>query len=160
MLRLIQRALPAGLHRAAYRVAYKLRARWLRWRGGTVLGVTVIVHDDAARVLLVRHSYGRRHWTFPGGGRKRAEDPAETARREMAEEIGCTLLDLRHIGQTEQVFHTARNVMEVFTARAGSQVRIDGREIVAAQFFARTQLPPDAPRSVHRLLEMLDAEAG
>lgn len=156
MLRLIELALPPQVHRLAYRAAYVARARWLRWRGGTVYGVSVIVRDEAERVLLVRHSYGRRHWTFPGGGRRQSEDPAKAAHREMAEELGCTLVDLRHLGRTEYVYHTANNVMEVFTATAGGEVRVDGRELVAAQFFARDALPHGTAGSVQRLLEMLD----
>ena len=156
MFRLIEAALPPLLHRYAYRAAHRLRVHYLRWRGGEIYGVCVIVRDDADRVLLVRHSYGRRSWSLPGGGRKADEDPAATAHREMREELGCALVGLRHLGRTEHVYHTANNVMDVFTARAGGDVRIDGREIVAAQFFARDALPQGIAASVRALLARLD----
>ncbi|MEM8904139.1 MAG: NUDIX domain-containing protein [Actinomycetota bacterium] len=50
------------------------------------LGSSCVIVDDEGRWLLVRHSY-RPGWSLPGGGLSRGEDPAETARREMREEL-------------------------------------------------------------------------
>ena len=63
--------LPAPLHIAGLRLAHALRRRW--WRLARLLGrapvrgCRVLVLDREERVLLIRHSYGERHWTLPGG---------------------------------------------------------------------------------------------
>lgn len=51
------------------------------------LGSSCVIVDDDQRWLLVRHTY-RPGWSLPGGGLSRGEDPPETARREMREELG------------------------------------------------------------------------
>ena len=52
------------------------------------LGAACAIFDAAGRVLLVRHSYGRRNWELPGGGAEPGEAPDETALRELREETG------------------------------------------------------------------------
>jgi ADP-ribose pyrophosphatase YjhB (NUDIX family) len=50
-----------------------------------------LCRDDADRVLLVRASARSHHegrWFLPGGGVHHGEDPADAARREVAEETG------------------------------------------------------------------------
>ncbi len=50
-----------------------------------------LCRDDADRVLLVRASRRSNHegrWFLPGGGVHHGEDPADAARREVAEETG------------------------------------------------------------------------
>jgi 8-oxo-dGTP pyrophosphatase MutT (NUDIX family) len=54
----------------------------------TALGAACAIFDDAGRVLLVHHTYGRLNWELPGGGAAPGEAPDETARRELLEETG------------------------------------------------------------------------
>lgn len=51
-------------------------------------GVLIV---DQQRVLLVRHNYGLRRWSFPGGVVEAGETPAAAARREALEEIGVAV---------------------------------------------------------------------
>jgi 8-oxo-dGTP pyrophosphatase MutT (NUDIX family) len=83
MLRLI----PPPLHRLLYRIAYALRGRWLRLRGGRVYGSNVIARDARGRLLMVRHSYGSRNWQFPGGGIGRREGPEDDDLLDYAEDL-------------------------------------------------------------------------
>ena len=62
--------------------------------------VTVVpVLDDGRIVLLRQYRYALRAWEWetPAGSIEGAEDGAATAWRELAEEIGGTARDLRHI---------------------------------------------------------------
>src|SRR6202011_3112819 len=52
------------------------------------LGAAAVIFDRDNRVLLVRHSYGRRGWELPGGGRKRKESLQQAVVREVREELG------------------------------------------------------------------------
>jgi 8-oxo-dGTP pyrophosphatase MutT (NUDIX family) len=149
--------IPAPLHRALYRLAHAGRRCWLRLRGGSVHGCSMIARDDAKRVLLVRHSYGGSGWEFPGGGIGKGETPEAAARREFAEEVECELLDLRHIGRIEEPYHGAINVVEVFAGRVEGEPKPDGREIVDFGFFATDALPLAPGGSAMRRLELLRA---
>lgn len=59
--------------------------------------VAVVSLDDEQRVVLIhqyRHALGRRLWELPAGLLDaEGEDPVETARRELREEVGLTASD-------------------------------------------------------------------
>lgn len=56
-----------------------------------------IVEQD--RVLLIKRAFApyRNFWTLPGGRRDAGETPAETAIREVAEELGLVVGDPLHV---------------------------------------------------------------
>lgn len=153
MLHLI---LPPPLHRQAYRVAFSVRKRWLRWRGRPIEGCTMIACDGQGRVLLVRHSYGTGLWALPGGGLNRGEEPLAAAIREFAEELRCAVIAPRHVGTLEEDYHGARNTAHVFTGLIAGEPRPDMREIVEARFFALDALPPGTSRTVTVRLALLE----
>ncbi|MFF5180451.1 NUDIX domain-containing protein [Micromonospora sp. NPDC000316] len=53
--------------------------------------VSVIVVDDHARLLLVRHAEDRDGWAVPGGAVEIGESPAQAAVREIREEVGIQI---------------------------------------------------------------------
>jgi 8-oxo-dGTP diphosphatase len=55
-------------------------------------GVAAVIFDRDGRVLLVRHSYGRRGWELPGGGRQAKESVGQAVVREIREELGVAAL--------------------------------------------------------------------
>lgn len=57
--------------------------------------VSVIVVDDHARLLLVRHTSNRDGWAVPGGAVDIGESPAQAAVREIREETGLQISQLR-----------------------------------------------------------------
>lgn len=57
------------------------------------LGAACVIADPDHRVLLVRHTYGRRNWELPGGHGEPGEDPLSTALRELREETGIEAAD-------------------------------------------------------------------
>jgi 8-oxo-dGTP diphosphatase len=60
------------------------------------LGSAAAILDDAGRILLVKHSYGRLNWELPGGLAESGESPVETVTREVREETGL-LVDSSHV---------------------------------------------------------------
>ena len=69
-----------------------------RVRGGLRYGVAVRIEDDRGRTLLVRmnpRTGWTPNWTTPGGGDEPGETPRRTVIREIAEETGVKVRDLR-----------------------------------------------------------------
>ena len=80
----------------------------------------LVLFDESRRVLLLRHNdgHGREFWATPGGGLEPGETVEQAARREAAEELGATNVELtllwtgntqfrfgdRTISQTETFF--------------------------------------------------------
>lgn len=50
-----------------------------------LVGAAALILDQAGRVLLLKHTYGKLHWDLPGGGAEANESAAETALREVRE---------------------------------------------------------------------------
>ncbi len=153
MLQLI----PAPLHRALYRLADKARRLWWRVRRPQRSGVLVVLVDAAGRVLLARHSYGPRVWTLPGGGVGRGEDPAETARREMREELSCEIGALRLVERETESDSGSVHHFHLFAATPLGDPVADGREIVEIGWFAPDALPPRTSRQVPGLIALARA---
>jgi 8-oxo-dGTP diphosphatase len=83
----------AGVIRRAPWLAYSARIMWRIRQPRFTAGVVGVVFNEAGQVLLVEHVFHPHHpWGLPGGWVDRNEDPAETVRREMREELE---LDIR-----------------------------------------------------------------
>ena len=69
------------------------RAAWAASLPKVVVSASVLFHDKAGNVLMVRQSYRleKKTWSFPGGGVEEGEFPAQAARREALEEIGLDM---------------------------------------------------------------------
>lgn len=79
----------------------------------------VPVHEDG-RVLLVRqHRYplGRDFLEVPAGKLERAESHLETARRELAEETGCSAREWRRLGLIHNAVGYSDEAIELWLAQ-------------------------------------------
>jgi NAD+ diphosphatase len=108
--------------------------------------VIVLVGRDDGRVLLARN----RH--FPAGMFSAVagfveigESLEDAARREVGEEVGVRIGELRYFGSQPWPF--GRSLMVGFLARhAGDEIAVDGTEIEEARWFSRDELPVLPPR--------------
>jgi 8-oxo-dGTP pyrophosphatase MutT (NUDIX family) len=146
--------MPIPIRRFAYRVAYRLlEVAWL-FRGRAMRGVKCVL-TDADRVLLVRHSYGPRDWTLPGGAIRPREAPDVTATREIREELGIAVPRWRALGKLTVPIDRRRDTVDCFHAEVGCpQLMLAAAEILAAEWFARGSLPRDLSPWVAPLLEL------
>ncbi|MEL7218178.1 MAG: NUDIX domain-containing protein [Pseudomonadota bacterium] len=141
MLHLIEKLLPAPVHRALLPAAFQIRHRWRRWRKTDLAGCCVIISNLSGGVLLLRHSYGPKVWALPGGGIATGEDPEDAARREVLEELGLTLGALETIGKTEETVSGSRHTAYLFAAVSDQRPKPDKREVMEARFFPTHSLP-------------------
>jgi ADP-ribose pyrophosphatase YjhB (NUDIX family) len=133
-----------------------LRPFW-RMRRGMTLGAQGVVIDADDRVLLVRHSY-RPGWFFPGGGVEWGETLEEALARELAEEVGVTLMGapvLHGVFSNGTNFpgdHIAVYLVRQWTRRDGYRQR---GEIAEAEMFASDDVPATTdPGTRKRLAEI------
>ncbi|MFG1673828.1 NUDIX domain-containing protein [Micromonospora sp. NPDC049282] len=112
--------------------------------------VSVIVVDDHARLLLVRHAGLRDGWAVPGGAVDIGESPVDAARREIREEIGIRISEPRLLdvlgGADYEVTYPNGDRVAYVTAvyRAGvadGTPAPDHDEISELGWFAPPQLP-------------------
>jgi ADP-ribose pyrophosphatase YjhB (NUDIX family) len=129
-----------------------LKLYWFLVRPKTFGVQCVIQHGDA--ILLVRNTYGRRQWTFPGGSIARGETAEEAIRREVREEVSLPLQRLQHLGAFDTTIDYKRDHVEVFAGVAPDrQITTDPGEILEAQWFQPQDLPPLASAAA-RILAM------
>ncbi|MET0179321.1 MAG: NUDIX domain-containing protein [Novosphingobium sp.] len=153
-------ALPAPVHRLALRIAHRLRLMWWSVRRPDLHGCNVIARNRDGAVLLVRHSYqGRDRWMLPGGGIGRGEAAEDAARREMREETGCRIEHPVAFAVEIHDLAGARNHVHLVAAVTDDPPVPDGREVVAARFFALDALPESMTRSTRRWIERWQAFA-
>jgi 8-oxo-dGTP pyrophosphatase MutT (NUDIX family) len=150
--------LPVPVQRLGYRGAYwLLRIYWMLFRP-SVTGVKCVL-TDGDQVLLVRHSYGPRTWDLPGGSVKAGEEPADTARREMHEELGVAIEQWQPLGHLQIVIEHRRDCIHLFQAELHDPpLSIDRGELLAANWFSRAQLP-HLGRYTRQILALTEALA-
>lgn len=81
--------------------------------------MTAILDESKQHVGLIwRHRFAPSiwNWELPGGLIDEGEDPEVAARRELAEEVGLTLRDLRHLVTFEPVVGMVRAPHHVYAA--------------------------------------------
>ncbi|WP_195210257.1 NUDIX hydrolase [Actinomarinicola tropica] len=138
--------MPPVLHRLLLGAFAKLprpvRRRLVRWGAPSyTVGAICVIRRQDGRVLLIRQRY-RQRWGLPGGLLSRGEDPADAARREVAEEVG---LDVELIGPPVVVVDPGPQRVDVVYAAVPAPgcdpdtARPTSPEVVDARWFA-----PDA----------------
>jgi NAD+ diphosphatase len=105
--------------------------------------IALIEHGD--RVLLARAAAFPRPWfSALAGFVEPGETLEEAVAREVREEVGIEVADVRYFGSQPWPF--GRSLMVGFTARyAGGEVRVDGQEIVEANWYGADRMPQVPP---------------
>jgi 8-oxo-dGTP pyrophosphatase MutT (NUDIX family) len=126
--------------RIALRVGFRLARVWWRIRRPHHEGALVAIYVGRA-VLLVKSSY-RAEWNLPGGSVHPGEAPEAAARREMVEEIGLSSSPLIPAGSVSGNWDGRRDRVHFFELHLDRlpELRLDNREIVAAQMTSPEQL--------------------
>jgi 8-oxo-dGTP diphosphatase len=141
--------------RGTYRQLHRLRrVYWFVFRPRTTGVKCVVMHDGAW--LMIRNTYGRAHWTFPGGGVERDEAPDAAAIREVGEEVGIALDTVRPVGDYYNEREYKRDTVYCFTASIDRpDFVIDPAEIAEAHWVDPDELPDFRAPSVDRIVAMI-----
>jgi ADP-ribose pyrophosphatase YjhB (NUDIX family) len=135
-----------------------LRLYWFLVRPKT-FGVQCVIQHRGA-ILLVRNTYGRQQWTFPGGSIARGETAEDAIRREVREEVGLHLQQLHPLGAFAATIDYKRDHVTGFAGVSPDRrVTLDRAEILEARWFPPTHLPPLAPAAA-RILAMWQRAEG
>ncbi len=111
-----------------------------------------IIHDEAGRVLLLKHRFrSGSGWGIPGGFLEAGEQAEDALRRELREEISLELDQLRLF--TVRTFRRQNQIEVVFLARATSQTLINSVEVEQIDWFPFASLPNGLPSDQKRLIE-------
>lgn len=137
-----------------YKLAFSLlRVYWFVFRP-QIYGVKCLIERDG-QILLIRNTYGDMDWTFPGGGFKRNESPEMAAQREVQEEVGISLKDLRSLGEYTSTEGYKRDTVMAFAGEASSsRFEIERNEVYEAAWFAWNELPQPLSLDAERVIAL------
>jgi 8-oxo-dGTP pyrophosphatase MutT (NUDIX family) len=127
-----------------------------------LVGSLVIMKDEKGRILLQqrKHPYG--FWGLPGGLMELGESTEETARREVWEETGLILGNLKMIDVVSGAdnFIKAPNGDEFYmvtvvyeTSEISGELRMNQQESLDFRYFKTSELPEQIVKSHRRILE-------
>ena len=102
--------------------------------------VRVIVYRDDGKILLVRGRFSRQEWALPGGGVNRNESYEQAAVREVSEEIGLKIYNLRYLGKANSHESYAKFSVQVFVAHASNHDIKCNFEIMEARWLSMNYL--------------------
>ncbi len=123
-------------------------------------GVKVVIEHEG-KYLFIRHGYGSKRWTFPGGGIKRHESPESAAKREAWEEVRLDLNAMRSLGRFESDLEYRHDTVHCFHATTLRDKPILRRgEVIAYGWFPKDDLPKEVSLSAGKTIELLEKEFG
>ena len=111
-----------------------------------------VIFNDKREVLLLKHRFrAGSGWGLPGGFMEQGEQPIDTLRRELREEIGLEVDDVEVFAARS--FRKPKQVEVLFRARANAQVKSLTMEVERAEWFALDSLPQGLPRDQRVYIE-------
>lgn len=119
------------------------RAKIIRWtQAKFTASVAAVVFNEKGKILLLDHvlrpSSG---WGIPGGFINHFEQPEEALRRELREETGLELENVRLFRARVLKSH----IEFIFTAETKGKAEVKSREILRAEWFYLDTMPEDLP---------------
>ncbi|MDR2021620.1 MAG: NAD(+) diphosphatase [Treponema sp.] len=102
--------------------------------------IALVIRDDGRALLAHNKKFNRNVYSLIAGFTEAGENLEAAVAREVEEEAGLAVRDIRYAGSQPWPF--PNSLMIGFTARyAGGRIRPDGEEIADARWFSRDSLP-------------------
>ncbi len=120
------------------------------------VSAAIVIFNERREVLLLDHAMRPGNsWGLPGGFIKSGEQPDEAIRRELREETGIDVENLKLF----RVRTLNRHVEILFSGKAVGEPKADGREIIDLGWFHIDELPKRIGISQKGLIESVLNEA-
>ena len=135
--------------------AWKTLPSWLRQsiiratQQSFTVSAAAIITNPKGEVLLLNHllrPYSG--WGLPGGFLNASEQPEEAIRRELREETGLELENLKMFS----VRTIGRHLEILFRAEASGEASVQSQEILELGWFRTDELPEGLPRSQKKVI--------
>ena len=111
-----------------------------------------LVFNDRGEVLLLKHAFrAGSGWGMPGGFMESGEQPDQTLRRELLEEVGIEVSDVRVF--TARSFKKIRQVEIIFVCHSNGNAKPISVEVERAEWFQADALPQGLARDQRKLIE-------
>ena len=133
-----------------------------------LVGAVVVIVDEAGRLLLEERKFPKDLWGLPGGLMELGESTEDTAKREVMEETGLAIEELKLINvySGPQHFVVAENgdefyvvTLAYYSTKYSGELTVDKKESLSFKFFSPDDLPEKMVGS-HRTVveEFLDKD--
>jgi len=134
---------------------YRLQRLFWRVLRPRTRGVKVMLFDRDNRLVLVRNAYGRADlFVLPGGGVRPFEQPAKAAVREMREELGVDVAELKFRSEHQSATEGKRDRIYLFEGRVTQVPRIASVELADVTVAPLSKLPAStSPATKRRVAE-------
>ena len=129
----------------------------ITWFPRTSPAVIVLVEREGKALLAHARRFTEGLYSVLAGFVEPGETLEEAVAREIQEEVGIQVTDIRYFGSQPWPFPDS--FMVGFTARYESgEIRVDGNEITQADWFSPNELPtiPDQVSIARRLIDWFD----
>lgn len=143
---------------------YKFLRQYVGTKPLILPGSVVIIENEKGEVLLQKRPEGR--WGLPGGLMELGESFEEVAQREVREEIGLEIRNLKllHVFSGKEYYTKAPNGDEFYSVTAVFYTKdVEGAlefqpsETLEIRFFDRNRLPENMVGSHRRFVELFES---
>ena len=117
------------------------------------IGVKCLIQNQNSEYLLIKTTYSGDYWTIPGGGCYRKESLEDTAMREVKEEVGVHITELKQLGSYVSEAEYKKDTVYLYTAKTQqAEIIRNPREIAEAKWFSKDSIPQSRSRSLKEIL--------
>lgn len=135
-------------------IYYALQKRAWRLIRPRTRGVKVMVFNADGKLALIRNSYGRSDlFVLPGGGVRPLEMPALAAAREIREELGLEVTEIKFRSHHSSLAEGKRDEIQLFEAFVDGRPDVDEFELEEARFVSLEDLPSATSPATRRRID-------